>query len=63
MKRTKGDKMKFPKELHVRYEKPNNEDGYFLASKAIEGEHGEKIAIYELKEIKTLVIKEELVRG
>ena len=54
--------MKFPKKMYVRFEKPDFEEGYFLASKNPDGERGNKIAIYELKEIKTLVIKEELIK-
>ena len=54
--------MKFPKQLYVRFEQPPSEEGYFLANKEVDGEHGERIAIYELKEVKTLVITNELVR-
>jgi len=55
----KGDKMKFPKVLYVRFESDDTE-GYFLASKNPNGEHNDEIAVYEFKEVKTLVIKEEL---
>ena len=53
--------MKFPKQLYVRID-GQPDDEYFAATQTIDGEHGDKVAIYILKEIKTLVIKEELVK-
>lgn len=52
---------KFPKLIYVNIEEPNNEE-FFLVNTDIEDlpDEDQKIAIYELKEIKNLVNKKEL---
>ena len=53
--------MEFPKTLYVRIEEPEPADeAYFIADDVLEGEDGEKIAVYELKKVKTMVFKKEL---
>ena len=51
---------KFPKLIYVKWEPCTCEPPYLAASKTPDGEDGEKIAIYVLKEIKTQRVVESL---
>lgn len=50
----------FPKIIYVRWEPSANEDPYLLGFKSPDGEDGEKVAIYVLKEVKTQRVRESL---
>lgn len=53
---------KFPKVIYVRWEEPGrDEDPFMTAATTADGEDGEKVAIYELKQIKTKKIVESLI--
>lgn len=52
---------KFPKTLYVKWEPCANSPRYLDASKTPDGEDGESVAIYILKEIKTKRVVETLV--
>ena len=53
--------MKFNKLIYVYWETPTNDESYMMASKYIpEVNDGTKVAVYELKEVKTLSIIAEL---
>ena len=52
--------MAFPKKIYVR-EEDDNGSKFLTADKEISGENGDKVAIYELKEVKKLCITEKLV--
>ena len=54
--------MTFPKTLYVRIEEDRNSDEeYLIASQKPEGENGERVAIYQLVEVKKRKIEESLV--
>lgn len=54
---------KLPKKIYVKLEKENSND-YFLSAQETTDvwDHGDKLGIYELKEVRTLVVKSELVK-
>jgi len=51
---------KFPKQIYVRWEPCADDSPYMVASKSPDGEDGEKVAIYTLKEVKTQRVRESL---
>ena len=51
---------KFPKTIYVRWIPCENEAPYMTTSKVPDGEDGEKVAIYVLKEVKTQRVRESL---
>ncbi len=51
----------FPRLIYVKWELCHNEDPYLVASKTPDGEDGDKVAIYVLKEVKTRRVVESLV--
>lgn len=54
--------MKFNKTIYVRIEKEtNSEEEYLVATTSPDGGNGEKVGIYELKEVKVMKITEQLV--
>lgn len=53
----KKEENKFPSVLYV-----SSDDGYMNAGKSLEGFcHDDKIAVYDLREVKTVKFSEELV--
>jgi hypothetical protein len=54
--------MKFPKTIYANWKEPLNEEPYLRVTTKIEtiNEYTDKVAIYELKEIKTLKVTREL---
>jgi len=52
---------KFPKTVYVKWEPSDNEPPYLSASERPDGEDGEKVGIYILKEIKTRRVVKTLV--
>lgn len=53
--------MKLPKTVYVRIEKENSGYEYLVATESPDGENGERVGVYQLKEIKTRKIQESLV--
>ena len=51
---------KFPKMIYVRWEPCHNDLPYLAASQVPDGEAGEKVGVYVLKEIKTKRVVESL---
>ena len=53
---------RFPKVIYVQWEPPGSRDEpYITAAEIPDGLDGERVAIYELKEVKTKKIVESLV--
>lgn len=53
--------MTFPKVVYVRIEKDSRgEEEYMVASETADGENGERVGVYTLKEIKKRKIVESL---
>lgn len=53
----------FPKRLYVHFEKDDNDDGggFFSADETIQSkDDGDAVAIYELREVKTMKVTQEL---
>ena len=53
--------MKFPKTLYVRIESDPGGESYFIATVEPDGEHGDKVGVYQLVTMKTRKITEELI--
>lgn len=55
---------KFPKQIHVTHETPDHDTDYLSVSEKVEDldpdADGEKVAIYQLVEVRTLNVKKEL---
>lgn len=52
---------KFPKQIYVRWKEPKDDDAFLVAAETLEdGEDGEKVAIYILKEVKTKRVVDSL---